>query len=195
MFSRKIPERLAELEDTRVIEVRDEALAYLRVNDFDYCGCADVLGIPLSVLFSIRERYRTEFVELHLRFLSKCERTVVQAALGHLDLESKATAEQIKHAKWVLERQAPSWNKTNKLEVKDTTRGSIIDISPKVAKLLEEHERATGSLRASSSYGGILQADDGPGSGEADKGDGSSGGDILLPANSIPQTGSSNRLV
>jgi len=142
----------------------------------------------------MREKFREEFIELHMRFLAKCERTVVAAALGHLDLESKATTEQVKHAKWVLERQATTWNKTQKLAIEDK-RPRAIDITPDVQSLLEAHDRQAGFVRIESPRRAVLSAYEDRRGDENHRGEPGSGGDSSLHSDSISKTPDNDPLV
>jgi hypothetical protein len=146
MFYSKIQSRLDGLEDTEVFRIKNEALAFLRDFDFDWCRCADKLEISILLLFEIRDRFFLEFEELRIRFIAKCETTVVGAATGAIDLENDGEHRRVQHCKWILERQSPGWNKTQRITVKDERR-TAIDVTPKVQELLEEHDRKIESLR------------------------------------------------
>lgn len=145
MFSLKIPSKLGGYGDTDLERLKNEALGFLRERQFDWVGCADFLGIPVLALLELRSRYWDEFAELQARFIAQCETTVVRAALGHIELGEEEVQRQVAHCKWVLERQAPGWNKTQKIAVED--KAKIIDVTPRVQELLEDHERKIESLR------------------------------------------------
>ncbi len=164
MFSLKIPSKLVEYEEQEVTKIKDDAISYLSSHDFDYCGCADSLGIPITLLFEIRERFKPEFLELHMRFLAKCEHVLVQAALGYLDLSEKGVQPQVQHCKWVLERQVATWNKTQKVQIED--KRIWVETTPKVQQLLEEHERKVRPIRLGRRPGESLETDESDGGSE-----------------------------
>lgn len=148
MFSQKIPPRLESFEDSQVTELRDAALTYLKVHEFDWVGAADSLGLSLAALMELREEFRADFAELELRALAKLEKTVMHAALGYLE-DNAETREQVKNAKYVLERQSSRWNKTQKVEhALIPGRPEPRTVNAKYRALIDEHVNKTRFVRA-----------------------------------------------